>query len=86
MFGLAEEVAKNSALCDQLARSERQRYGRLSEKHPDIGGGSDGAASPDAGEDEPEAERKPQGGVKRRKKDCGDAVSGTGLRFGPVRR
>ena len=89
---LTEEVAKNSALRDQIARYERQQYGRSSEKHPDITGGSgggpsDGAAAPDAGEDEPETERKaegkPRGGVKGRTKDRGDAVNDTGLRFGP---
>ncbi len=101
---LTEEVAKNSALCDQLARYERQQYGQRSEKRRNAGaasdgGASDGAASPDAGEDEPEAEgkadaegkgeaekkaeKKPRGGVNGRKKDRGDAVNGTGLRFGP---
>ena len=60
-----EEVAKNSALRDQLARYERQQYGQRSEKRRNAGassdgsdgGASDGAASPDAGEDEPEAEK-----------------------------
>ncbi len=93
---LTEEVAKNSALCDQLARYERQQHGRSSEKRRNAGtasegGASDGAATPDAGEDEPEAGKttgkkagkKPQGGVKGRKKDRGDAVNGAGLRFGP---
>ncbi len=90
---LTEEVAKNSALRDQLARYERQQYGRRSEKRRNADAASDGAASPDAGEDEPEAERKgeaekkaekkPRGGVNGRKKDRGDAVNGTGLRFGP---
>ncbi len=89
---LTEEVAKNSALRDQIARYERQQYGRRSEKHPDITGGSDdgasdGAASPDAGKDEPDAEQKakgkPRGGVTGRKKDRGDAVNDAGLRFGP---
>ena len=59
---LTEEVAKNSALRDQLARYERQQYGQRSEKRRNAGassdgGASDGAASPDAGEDEPEAEK-----------------------------
>ncbi|MCY3940227.1 MAG: transposase [Gammaproteobacteria bacterium] len=97
---LTEEVAKNSALRDQLARYERQQYGRSSEKRRNAataseGGASDGAATPDAGEDEPETEKKagkttektagktPQGGVKGRTKDRGDAVNGAGLRFGP---
>ena len=93
---LTEEVAKNSALCGQLARYERQQYGQRSEKRRNAGaatdgGASDGAATPDAGEDEPEAEkkaekkaeRKPQGGVNGRTKDRGDAVNGAGLRFGP---
>ncbi len=95
---LTEEVAKNSALRGQLARYERQQYGQRSEKRRNAdassdGASSDGAASPDAGEDEPEAERKgeaekkaekkPRGGVNGRKKDRGDAVNGTGLRFGP---
>ena len=60
---LTEEVAKNSALRDQLARYERQQYGRSSEKRRNAataseGGASDGAATPDAGEDEPETEKK----------------------------
>ncbi len=95
---LTEEAAKVSALRDQVARYERQRYGRSSEKRRNAGtasegGASDGAATPDAGEDEPEAERKgeaekkaekkPQGGVKGRKKDRDGSVNGAGLRFGP---
>lgn len=89
---LTEEVAKNSALRDQLARYERQQYGRSSEKRRNAataseGGASDGAATPDAGEGEPEtektAEKEPQGGVNGRTKDRGDAVNGAGLRFGP---
>ena len=85
---LTEEAAKNSALCDQIARYERQQYGRRSEKRINAGAASDGGASPDAGKDEPEAdgktERKPQGGVEGRKKDRDGSVNGTGLRFSPA--
>ena len=42
---LTEEVAKNSALRDQLARYERQQYGRRSEKRRNSGASSDGASS-----------------------------------------
>ncbi len=85
---LTEEVAKNSALRDQLARYERQQHGRRSEKRRNAGaasegGASDGAATPDAGEDEPEAEKKSQGGVTGRRKDRDGSVNDTGLRFGP---
>ncbi len=95
---LTEEAAKVSALRDQVARYERQQYGRRSEKRINSGaasntgtasdggssdGGSAGGASPDAGEDEPQAERKPRGGVKGRKKDRDGSVNGAGLRFGP---
>ena len=65
---LTEEVAKNSALRDQLARYERQQYGRRSEKRRNSGASSDGGASPDAGEDEPEAERKGEAEKKAEKK------------------
>ena len=84
---LAEEAAKTGALRDRPARCERRQHSRSSERHPDIGGGSDAGASPDAGEDglgaEAKAGKKPRGGVGGRRKDRGDAVGGSGLRFGP---
>ena len=67
---LTEEVAKNSALRDQIARYERQQYGRRSEKRRHTasaseGGACDDAVTPDAGEDGPEAEKTTEETLKK---------------------
>ena len=67
-------VAQIAALTARIAQLQRDLYGSRSERRKDGGDGSDGKEGSEAGDARP-------GGKAGRRKDRGDAVGGTGLRF-----
>lgn len=69
---IAELVAQVAALAAQVAQLQRDLYGSRSERRNEGGDGSEGE----------DGENRHRGGKTGRKKDRGDAVSDTGLRFG----
>ena len=71
---IGELVAQIAALTGQIARLQRDLYGSRSEKRKAGGNGSDGQQGPD-GQD------SRRGGKPGRRKDRGDALNDTGLRF-----
>lgn len=71
---IGELVAQVAALTGQIARLQRDLYGSRSEKRKADGDGSDGQQGPDSQDSR-------RGGKPGRRKDRGDALSDTGLRF-----
>ena len=71
---IAELAAQGAALAAQVAQLQRDLYGSRSERNKAGGDGSDGKEGSGARDSRP-------GGKPGRKKDRGDAVSDTGLRF-----
>ena len=71
---IAELAARGAALAARVAQLQRDLYGSRSERNKAGGDGSDGKEGSGARDSRP-------GGKPGRKKDRGDAVSDTGLRF-----
>ena len=71
---IAELAAQGAALAAQIAQLQRDLHGSRSERNKAGGDGADGKEGSEAGD------RRP-GGKPGRKKDRGDSVNGTGLRF-----
>ena len=69
---LADLVAQVTALSAQIVRLERTLYGSRSEKKKDSAQGTDDASA---------ADTRRRGGKPGRRKERGDALSDTGLRF-----
>ena len=71
---IAELAAQLAALTARIAQLQRDLHGSRSERNKAGGDGADGKEGSEAGD------RRP-GGKPGRKKDRGDSVNGTGLRF-----
>ena len=71
---IAELAAQLAALTAQIAQLQRDLYGSRSERNKAGGDGSDGKEGSGARDKRP-------GGKPGRRKDRGDSVNGTGLRF-----
>ena len=69
---IAALAAQGAALAAQISRLQRDLYGSRSERRSEGGDGSEGD----------DGENRHRGGKSGRKKDRGDAVNDTGLRFG----
>lgn len=71
---IAKLMAQITVLTAQITQLQRDLYGSRSEKRKEGGDGSDGKEGPDSQDSR-------RGGKPGRRKDRGDAVNGSGLRF-----
>ena len=71
---IAELMAQITVITGQIAQLQRDLYGSRSEKRKEGGDASDGKEGPDSQDSR-------RGGKPGRRKDRGDAVNGSGLRF-----